>query len=134
MSDPSAQLDRHFQGYARVELSNIDIDCERDMTEENVRRLLDIFKLEGCRRDIPTNAISALVETGVMHEQTTQNLEPLHTHTLPTELRTFKGRVLCFHGKHRVVAARRFLSAKDDWWPVKVYDSGNDSHGEIIGT
>ena len=62
------QLDRHFQGYARVTLDNIDFSSGRDLENQNVNRLVRVFELEGCKRESTANAISVLVERSALEE------------------------------------------------------------------
>lgn len=70
--DTYAQLDRQFQGYARVKLENIDFDSGRDLDDQNVNRLVGIFKLQGCNWESTANAISVLVDRGALGTVLTQ--------------------------------------------------------------
>ena len=64
MSVDYAQLDRHFRGYARVKLEDIDLHSGRDRDDQKVKRLVRIFQQQGCELENTANAISILVERG----------------------------------------------------------------------
>ena len=118
-----AQLDSHFQGYARVELDNIDFSSGRDLEDQNVNRLIRVFELEGCKRESTANAISVLVEKNAIeeaHAQQCSSSAAIHSIN-PTQLPLLNAKVLCLHGKHRIHAARKFLPCRDWWWTVKIF-------------
>ena len=124
--DTDAQLDRHFQGYARVKLENIDFDSGRDLDDQNMNRLVGIFKLQGCKRESTANAISVLVERSVIgkeHAQQGSSSSAVHS-IIPARLPFLDAKVLCLQGKHRIYAARKFLPYGDWWWTVKIFDAG----------
>lgn len=125
-----AQLDRHFQGYARVKLDNIDFDSGRDLDDRNVNRLIDIFKSQGCKRESTANAISVLVQRSAIEEALArQGSSSLAVHSIvPAQLPYLNAKVLCLQGKHRIHAARKVLPYGDWWWTVKIFDSGMTFH------
>ena len=125
-TDANAELDRHFQGYARVKLENIDFDSGRDLDDRQVKRLLHIFKQQGCQREDTTNAISILVaKTASGNGPTQQDSSGSGVHSVVSaQLPHLNSKVLCLHGKHRIYAARKFLKNDDRWWTAKVFDTG----------
>ena len=128
-TDTYAQLDCHFQGYARVKLEDIDFNSGRELDGQNVKRLVGIFKLQGCVRENTANAISVLVERGALGNVRTQQGSPssaVHS-IIPTRLPYLNTKVLCLQGKHRICAARKFLHHTNRWWTVKVFDAGKAS-------
>ena len=129
-----AQLDDHFRGYARVRLDDIEFDSGRDLDSRNVRRLLGVFK-RSCERENPGNAISVVVEKQIFADLPQQDLHPEATHFfVPEQLPYLKSKVLCLHGKHRICAARSFLSHSERWWIAKIYDSGKNSNTKVRPT
>lgn len=124
MSDVDAQLSKHFKGFGRISFDSIDFDSGRDLVIENVQRLVDIFRLEGCDRSAPANAISGVIEENIIEEQINTSVHVPRTPTYQTDPPFITSRILCLHGKHRICAARRFLVPTDHWWTVKLYSSG----------
>lgn len=117
-----AEIVRHFRGYARVNIDNLEFHSVRDLDDQNVDRLLGIFRLCGCQRDDPANAVPVVVE-----DQTLSDFSPaLSQTTIGARTVPLSGTVKlqCLHGRHRISAARRFLAASDNWWTVKVFDYG----------
>ena len=123
------EIDDHLKGYARVKLDHIEFETCRDLDERNVKRLLKNFRLQGCRREDPANAIPVVVGGDLMSKVLMQ--QGLHSLTLrsfvPTQLPYITGPVICLHGKHRIFAAQSFLRETDRWWTVKVFDSSRRS-------
>ena len=124
-ADVHAEIDHHLKDFARVKLNDIEFDTGADLDSRNVKRLTRVFKLQGCRREDPPNAIPVVVGTEFLAQQ------GLHPWTLrsyvSTQLPLLSGKVICLHGKHRICAAREFLHASDQWWTVKIFDSGRES-------
>lgn len=125
-TDTYGELDRHFHGYARVKLENVDFDSGRELDDRKVKRLLGIFKKQGCERKKTTNAISVLVAKGALgNVLTQQNSSGSGVHFIvPALLPHLNVKVLCLQGKHRICAARKFLKNADRWWTAKVFDAG----------
>ena len=128
--DTYAQLDRHFQGYARINLDNVKFDSGRDLEDRNVKRLVGIFQLQGCERRNTANAISVLVERKTLENVLPQQSSPTSTSysITPGQLPHLDTKVRCLQGKHRIHAARKVLRGLDRWWPAKVFDTGKASH------
>lgn len=110
---PAAQA--FLLGQARVRIEDLRFDSGvRDYDEKNVNRLARIYALEGCCRDERANYIPAVVSRDAIR-QTGYN----------GELEIAAGTAVhCLHGKHRVLAARKVLPVRDQWWTVAVYDTG----------
>lgn len=128
--DTYPQLDRHFQGYARVKLEDVNFDSGRDLDGQNVDRLIGIFQLQGCERENTANAISVLVEKGALRNVLTQQgslSSGLHS-IIPDQLPFLNTKVLCLQGKHRICAARTLLRHPNRWWTAKIFDAGKASH------
>ena len=108
-----AQLDEHFRGYARIRLDDIEFESGRDLDSRNIRRLLGKFKRK-CERENPGNAIPVVVKEDILANLSQRDLHPETIHSLvPDELPYLETKVLCLHGKHRIYAARKFLSHSD---------------------
>ena len=120
-----AEIEDHLTGYARVKLNDVEFDTGRDLDDRNVKRLINIFKLQGCRREDPANAIPIVVGKELLAEVLARH--GLHALTLrsfvPAQLPCITAKVICLHGKHRICASREFLEGSDQWWTVKVFDS-----------
>lgn len=99
----------------------------RQTDPKNIKRLLNIFKLEGCCRFEAQNHIPALIS----HDQYERlinglpdrgsqlkncDVEPPQTNSAET--------LVCLHGKHRLEAARRYLGSGEKWWIVDLYSDG----------
>ncbi|KAK3045703.1 hypothetical protein LTR09_012748 [Extremus antarcticus] len=116
-------LDRHFVGYARISIDDIDFESGRDKDNRNVTRLVGILE-RSCERENPANAISVVVEKGSLTEA---HHKDLHSSTgvslIPSQLPFLHTKVVCLHGKHRIFAAREILSNSDRWWIAKIFDS-----------
>lgn len=137
-TDVYAQVQHHFKGYARVNLDHVEFDSGRDLDDRNVKRLLGIFSLQGCRREDPTHAIPVVVEkkdlvAALAHENS--HLSVLHQSSVEAQLLFFTANVelTCFHGKHRIYAARKFLRPSDQWWTVRIFDSGKEKKDLLRG-
>jgi hypothetical protein len=117
-----AEIERHCKGYARVNINNLEFHSARDLDDQNVDRLLGIFRLRGCQRDDPANAVPVVVEDQTLADiSSALSQNPIGARTVPLS-GTVK--LQCLHGRHRISAARRFLPASDKWWTVKVFDHG----------
>lgn len=111
-------------------MDNIDLSSGRDLDDQNVNRLIGIFKLQGCKQESTANAISVLVEKsaiGESHAQQGSSSSALHS-IVPARLPFLNAKVLCLQGKHRIYAARKFLPYGNWWWTVKIFDSGKTFH------
>ncbi|EDU46063.1 conserved hypothetical protein [Pyrenophora tritici-repentis Pt-1C-BFP] len=120
-----------FRGVARVPLHALNfqnrlvLDKHRELSEENVRRLQNIYEQVGCNRLEEENVINAVIaDEDLVAELSSQgksiedfcNLQwPQDALDLPLEY------VDCLSGMHRIEAARRFLDENDKWWVVRLF-------------
>ncbi|KAI1680263.1 DUF3723 containing protein [Pyrenophora tritici-repentis] len=126
-----------FRGVARVPLHALNfqnrlvLDKHRELSEENVKRLQNIYEQVGCNRLEEENVINAVIaDEDLVAELSSQgksiedfrNLQwPQDALDLPLEY------VDCLSGMHRIEAARRFLDENDKWWVVRLF-----SHSELL--
>lgn len=116
LQNPSLALD-YFLGVAHVRIEHLDFESGvRDYDERNVARLRDIFKLEKCQRDDPKHHIPALASSAILGDAWRGSEKPAEL-TLPRGQK-----ILCLHGKHRIIAAREVLTERNQWWTVRLYD------------
>jgi hypothetical protein len=89
----------------------------RQFDEKNVARLLDIFNKDGCQRREPDNHVPVLIARSALPEG------PLR---VGSDLQLFNPDhpLTCLHGRHRLEAARKFLSGNDRWWVADLYSDG----------
>lgn len=118
-----SEICEHFRGYALLELANVELLDGGVTDKERVERLLKEFKLQGCRRDDETHAISVMVDSDVFGKEFMRNLDRGSScHVLPSE--RLRVKATCLRGKHRVLAANRHFQESDRWWVAKLYDFG----------
>ncbi|EGP82388.1 uncharacterized protein MYCGRDRAFT_51649 [Zymoseptoria tritici IPO323] len=132
MAEVHTQIERHFKGFARVRLDHITFDSGRELDDRNVERLLGIFKLQGCQREEPGHSIPVLVDKDTLAAALAHEGSPpriLHQTSVEAEPLLFPSAITLtsLHGKHRVHAARKFLLPVDQWWTVKVFDTGQQT-------
>jgi hypothetical protein len=122
---------RTFCGSFTVSLDKLrpedNIRTPRQLSEAGVIALLGRYKAEGCLRREAENYVPALISSSDLpsnhfHAHTTSNAVGRQSDDLP---------VLCpdrplvyLQGKHRLEAARRFLSPSEEWWIVNLYSDG----------
>ncbi|GAB7336289.1 hypothetical protein MBLNU13_g09039t1 [Cladosporium sp. NU13] len=106
-------------GFGRVQLRHLYFETGiRDFDERNVNRLKLVFRTEGCHRDNPVNFIPALVSKADLEQSSNTRGHPAEL-LLPPDRR-----LLCLHGKHRILAAKAVLPLHDQWWTLAFYDEG----------
>lgn len=64
-----SEICEYFRGYALLELANVELLDGGVTDKERVERLLKEFKLQGCRRDDKTHAISVMVDSDVFGKE-----------------------------------------------------------------
>lgn len=89
----------------------------RQFDEKNVTRLLDIFNKDDCQRREPDNHVPVLIPRSALPEG------PLR---VGVDLQLFNPDypLTYLHGRHRLEAARKFLSGNDRWWVADLYSDG----------
>uniref|UniRef100_A0A093VHN0 Calponin likey domain-containing protein n=1 Tax=Talaromyces marneffei PM1 TaxID=1077442 RepID=A0A093VHN0_TALMA len=119
---------RKYLGTAKIDLDHISFhpDSSRTVDPQNIDRLREVFRSEGCRRYEIQNHI-----TGVVSRESLQAALRA-AHKSPDELLTTTpqsvprlqfsaGQVLCLHGQHRIRAGAEVLLEEDRWWTVDLY-------------
>lgn len=117
------EVEEHVQsflrGYARVSIRALQFDSGRAADERIVERLVDIFRSsQGCLNDDPKHIIQVVLERNAAL--------PLSDTISDAPILGGSGdhSFVCLHGKHRVLAGRRILPARRQWWLAQVYDRG----------
>lgn len=133
----SARKANHFLGVARIDLDQLAFDVvspngHRNVSERIQTKLINVFKLEGCRRMEPENFIDALITRDTLsaalgsHQMSVQSFQDSYTSSngsLRDVLRLRLPEPLqCLSGLHRVAAARCCLNKNDRWWIVRLYE------------
>jgi hypothetical protein len=123
--------ERHsrYCGTARIPLNRLQLDAglNFNIDERNIERIVDIFQREQVKRLKPDNFAIALVKRDdlerCLRESNLSISALVQDVNLPT-LKVPEGlsfRVL--DGRHRLLAAQRFLKVEQGlWWSVKIYD------------
>ncbi|EMC97300.1 hypothetical protein BAUCODRAFT_130484 [Baudoinia panamericana UAMH 10762] len=107
-----------FLGHFTVALEDVEFETGvRDYDVANVDRLHSIFRTEGCHRTDPLHFVPAIIpkhqiDTALRDRQSIQRLH------LPAGIKLH-----CLHGKHRVLAAKRFFPKQEQWWTATLYDA-----------
>ena len=127
----------NYRGSARVSLNVLQflVDDSQELDENNVERLKRIFQREGCRRQFVSNHILVAIDQASLDTALSlSRLSPAVLFAQPSndtlvgdypELQFPDGaRLTCLHGRHRIQAAREFLSAHDKWWIADLYLTG----------
>ncbi|KYG41239.1 hypothetical protein M433DRAFT_76237 [Acidomyces richmondensis BFW] len=115
-----------FQGFAKLNLAAFDFARasavgHRDVDNRNVARLVNIFQLEGCKREESDNIVDALIDASEQRIDLPQYL-PNDCKDIPT---ISFNTVQCLNGLHRLLAARQHLDANDQWWIARLFSKGN---------
>jgi hypothetical protein len=119
-------------GSARVDIDALAFDAspERQANERNIERLLSAFQRAGCLRLHPQYHVPAIIAKEQLDEAVanTAASEDALLHHDPSKwpILIFPDgfRVQCLHGRHRIEAAKRYLSVNDRWWVVDFYSPG----------
>lgn len=135
VQDQEKRLEREkrdkCKGSARVNLECLDFpsDGVGAIDEANVRRLVSVFKREGCFPGDSRYHVPAIID----HQQLQQAVQASgippealldQTHSERPELRFPPGfRLRCLHGRHRIQAGRE-MAPPLRWWTVDLYLAG----------
>jgi len=128
---------KYFLGVGRIHLDKLDFTHSlfhdhREESEKVRSRLLNVFKLEGCRRfdedtfiDATINETDfemALSRAGKQKESFKKSsLDALLDPVTITSLEVAAYSVHCLTGLHRVRAAQEYLDGNDQWWVVRLH-------------
>lgn len=131
-----------FCGIARVDLDTLNFENassegRRETSARNVARLVNIFRIEGCKRSEAGNFVKAKVNQHQLDAAlASQNLSlpqqpPEDWRAYPIlKLRS----VDCLNGLHRLLAARLYLNENDQWWIARLYTEGKAGPCHILGS
>ncbi len=112
---------RTFCGSVKIPLDKIRHEelpnNPRQFNENNVTTLLDFFRSEGCLRLDPEHHVPALISRSAVPPDLRPGGEPPRFDP--------QHPVVCLHGRHRLEAARKFLTGNENrWWVVDLYSRG----------
>lgn len=129
----------HFLGFARVSLSQLDYKAtaskkhDREECEKETSKLVNLFKLAGCRRYEEDNFIDAKIDsetfTAALRKAklTPESFKCRMNSDLESPKRILKfqldRKVTYIDGLHRVLAGQEYLDPNDKWWIVKLHAS-----------
>jgi hypothetical protein len=126
----------HFLGIARISLDDLDFsdalnETHRDKSLTATSRLLNVFKLDGCRRWEEENFIDAVIDAETFRfALQTCNMSPsvfkskaLEFICNPDQIiaLTLHRPISCLNGLHRKCAAEMYLDRNDRWWIVRLH-------------
>lgn len=124
-----------YLGLARVDLTAVTFDhhlggCHREISDKDIKRLVQIFRIEGCLNLRDDNFLNVIVNKDHLDAALAETRFRGQGYACLT--RDANGRipylpllnVSCLHGLHRVRAAERFLDEDDRWWAVRLYADG----------
>lgn len=128
--DPQSERAPFFRGYAKVELEDLVFQqTVRTFDKKNVKRLVRIFKLEGCMREEVGNEIAAMInstdlQTALSQSDVTQE-QLFSLSETPRLLLPQNCHIVCLYGQHRIEAAKKTLEPENQWWRITLYDDSN---------
>jgi hypothetical protein len=119
-TDLEIERSLHYKGTARINLEEIGFHPKSAHSVEQhvIDRLCAKFQKEGCRRLDTQNHVTAIIslqdlraalQTAGKSLEDLSNADPNH---LP-HLRFSAGQVLCLHGRHRIQAGAKILTADE---------------------
>ena len=122
---------RAYLGAIKYPLQYLEVEDDsvnpRQTDPKNIKRLLSIFKLEGCCRLEPRNRVPVLISVA-QYERLIERLpergSTLKNCTIEPPESTLAEKLVCLHGKHRLEAARRYLGSGQRWWIIDLYRDG----------
>nr|KAK5449229.1 hypothetical protein LTR18_002318 [Exophiala xenobiotica] len=127
-----------YRGTARISLDVLQfvVDDDRPLDVKNVQRLVKIYQREGCRRQFVSNHILVVIDQACLDSAldlsrisaaallTRNTNDPAAVGDYPQLQVPVGVRLTCLHGRHRIQAAREFLSPRDKWWIADLYLAG----------
>ncbi|KAG9241126.1 hypothetical protein BJ878DRAFT_558879 [Calycina marina] len=116
-----------YQGTARIKLEVLHFPQNepRELDRKNVERLKGYFKKGQCHR-VGRNHIPAVIDQSQLSEvlrDSNVSVKTLLSNTDPHAMLRFPAgsQLQCLHGRHRIQAAREFLTPRESWWTVDLY-------------
>lgn len=116
------------RGTAKVALDAIHLPEEPDRRQ--VERLKEIFHRGGCRPEHIVNHVLLLIDQPTLENALRASGFPATAllHNVNAGYRELyvphNCQLVCLHGKHRIQAAREYLSAQHQWWVADLYLAG----------
>jgi hypothetical protein len=115
---------RAFRGSVRIPLEKLQHEDPplnpRQQDDKNISRLVESFRRDGCYRLEPGNHVPVLISESELPKELSHDNEALPLYN-PKKPLTF------LHGRHRIEAAREFLTEGEQWWVVDVYCNGEQN-------
>ncbi|KAA8645057.1 uncharacterized protein ATNIH1004_009268 [Aspergillus tanneri] len=123
----SAEKVNSYRGAAKIRLQhfafNRNIPDVRTIRESHIKALVNTFESEGCLRLNPDNFVKVLISDEILQQSLSRQslsetdlFEPGEPHMLDLPENV---KLPVLHGKHRLLAAERFLW--DKWWIAHLY-------------
>lgn len=114
-----------FLGTFRVRVDNVTLPGFSAREVQHVKRLEEIFQVQGCFRLDSRNRAEATINSSTWRSVSVRSSLEAVSHRVPPELHIGTEETLsCFSGKCRLAAARGVLDGLDRWWPVSIYREG----------
>ena len=116
-------------GFARVNMSSLSsIEGGRGIVPRVVKALQQTFTVEKCRRNDPSNYVTALVTATSLRKllkasgfEERDLRAPLEDGLFPFLRLPTHVKLFCADGRQRLKAGEEFLDPSDRWWTVQVY-------------
>lgn len=122
----SEEKGKAFRGSIKYPLHRLDHEQaskkSRQLNQKNVKRLIKVFELEGCRRLDSENHVPALISNralSILLEFVTEGEVRLKASDKQPVSSDNLGGLTYLHGRHRLEAAKSFLPANEKWWVVE---------------
>lgn len=119
----------HYRGTAKINLRHLKIlnDNKLPINEKNIDRLLSIYKRAKPKRLEIENFVPALIAEPVLEQSLadsgTSRAQLLISNEVPDLILPEHTELKVLHGRHRLLAASRFLDGQlGRWWIVELYD------------
>lgn len=126
-----------LRGTARVRFDHLTFPYPIRSEDENIiKQLKETFAAEGCLDE--QHGIPAIIDDSTFQaalDKTKVDIDSLRIApgSQPLKLEFPENiRLECLHGKHRILAARRYLPAKERWWTVDFYRTGEPEHASLL--
>lgn len=142
LSSISVRKAAYLLGIAKIDLDQLAFDIaspngHRKESKKIQTKLINVFKLEGCRRLEQQHFIDALISRETLsaalqpHGKSIESFRGSYDASdgsLRDVLRLrLSGPLQCLSGLHRVAAAKRYLNKNDRWWTVRLYEKDRKS-------
>ena len=130
-------------GVARIDLAALTFSHplsgqHREVSEKSIRRLLQIFKIEGCHNIRDEHLLNVVIDRAHLDAALAEIGLGSGAYSTLTRDRTGNlpflpvSHASCLHGLHRARAAQRFLDEDDQWWGVRLFTDGIGNHVNML--